>query len=86
MTGWSPGGQRRPSGPGRRQNITRSWADHGLTTNLDPVLQRQSERAYEQAIMVRAHVEQMREDLECSLLYLAEAKRALDGRDMPAGI
>lgn len=39
--------------------------------------------ALEQAILIRKHVTEMREHLECSALYLAEAKRTLDTQELP---
>ncbi len=46
-------------------------------------VRRQSVQAYDQAVMVRAHVDSMRQELEASLMYLAEAKQAFAARELP---
>jgi len=41
-------------------------------------------RAYAQAMLVKNHVDTMREELECSLLHLDEAKKYLATIDIPS--
>ncbi len=52
-----------------------NYIPSGTSEDLPPAMR--------QAILIRAHVDAMREKLECSQLYVEESRRNLRNIDMP---
>lgn len=61
----------------------RQLTESTMTTYMTSESSRDLPPAVRQAILIRAHVDAMREKLECSQLYVEESRRNLRNIEMP---